>query len=310
MTAPAEDSEGTIQSFFLYLKLSLTAVFWGGTYVAGRVIMQQMGPFSASFLRFVVASGFLIIFVLKSHGHILLLKRGQILPVVLLGLTGVFAFNFFLFSGLKTVTASRAALINSINPVFITILSSFFFHERLYAWKIFGIFISVTGAVFVVSHGSPWQILQGNIGRGELFILGSMASWASYSLIGKAAMEESSPLVTVTYACVIGTACLFLPAYLEGISRDFCRYSWLAWLIVLYVGFLGSAVGFIWYYEGIRAVGPSRAAVFINLVPVSAMALASVILKESLSRSSILGAILVISGVYLTNRAIPDLGRR
>ena len=110
--------------------------------------------------------------------------------------------------------------------------------------------------------------------------MGCVASWVAYSLIGKTAMKNMSPLPAVTYACVIGAACLFFPALHEDIARNVRHYSASVWLGVSYLGFFGSAIGFIWYYEGIKAIGPSRAGVFISLVPVSAILLASLILKE------------------------------
>jgi drug/metabolite transporter (DMT)-like permease len=295
--------EGKIMhQVILYLKLVLTAVFWGGTFVAGRFVAQQVGPFSTAFLRFVVASSFLYLFMLISQGKIPLLKKKQILPVILLGMTGVFAYNSLFFAGLKTVTASRASLIIAANPVFIALFSSFIFHERLNALKVFGILLSVSGALTVISHGNPMEIFQGSVGRGELCIFGCVASWVAYSLIGKMAMKELSPLVAVTYACTIGGVFLFFPAFSEGVTQDFTSYSSEAWGSIFYLGFFGSALGFIWYYQGIKTIGPSRAGVFINIVPVSAISFAFLILDESVDASLAIGAILVISGVYLTNR--------
>ena len=81
----------------VYIKLLLTAVFWGGTFVAGRSLVQNVGPFSAAFCRFAVASLILIVLTWKTEGRIPVLKKGQILPVLLLGLTGVFSYNLFFF---------------------------------------------------------------------------------------------------------------------------------------------------------------------------------------------------------------------
>ena len=86
-----------------YLKLLLTAVFWGGTFVAGRSLAQNVGPFSAAFFRFAVASVFLVFLIWKVEGKITLIKKRQILPVLLLGLTGVFCYNLFFFKGLKLI---------------------------------------------------------------------------------------------------------------------------------------------------------------------------------------------------------------
>ena len=286
----------------LYLKLILTAVFWGGTFVAARIVSREAGPFSAAFLRFVVASIFLVIFMIKIHGKVVLFERQQFIPLIILGLTGVFAYNFFFFLGLKTVTASRASLIIAANPAFIALCSSVIFRERLGLLRVSGIAISVFGAIVVVLRGDAAAILEGNPGLGDLCIFGCVASWVAYSLVGKVAMKNSSPLAAVTWACVIGMVCLLFPALREGLIENTGRLSADAWLGIVYLGLFGSALGFIWYYEGILSIGPARAGVFINIVPVSGVLLAFLLLREVPDVSLIMGASLIICGVYLTNR--------
>lgn len=291
-----------MQSVLLYAKLVLTAMFWGGTFVAGRAVAQQIDPFSAAFLRFAVASFFLIAFVWRSEGRLPKLQPMDIFLVVLLGLSGVFAYNILFFSGLKDVTASRASLIIASNPAFIALFSCLFFRERLDLLKILGICLSMSGAVVVISQGNPLAVVDGNVGWGELCIFGCVVSWVTYSLIGKAALKRLTPLTAVTYSCVIGAACLALPAYAQGLAQNLTHYSGTVWLGVLYLGFFGSALGFFWYYEGIKAIGASRAGVFINIVPVSAVFFAYLMLNEALNESLLVGAILVVVGVYCTNK--------
>jgi len=74
-----------------------------------------------------------------------------------------------------------------------------------------------------------------------------------------------------------------------------------AWLSLFYLGFFGTVIGFVWYYEGIKALGPTKASLFINFVPISAVLLAFLILDEPITPSLLVGTILVSSGVYLTN---------
>ena len=288
----------------LYFKLTLTAIFWGGTFVAARIVSREAGPFSAAFLRFVVASIFLFIFVLKTHGGVVLFGRKQFFPLLILGLTGVFSYNFFFFLGLKTVTASRASVIIAANPAFIAFFSSIIFRERLGFLRATGIVISVIGAIVVVLRGDPSTIFEGKLGLGELCIFGCVASWVAYSLVGKVAMKNSSPLLAVAYSCIIGMVCLFFPALREGLVENAGHLSADVWLGIVYLGFFGSALGFMWYYEGILVIGPSRAGVFINIVPVSGVLLAFLLLHEVLDASLIIGTFLIICGVYLTNR--PD----
>jgi drug/metabolite transporter (DMT)-like permease len=286
----------------IYLKLFLTAIFWGGTFVAARIVAQDVGPYAASFLRFLVASLFLTVMLLQKEGHLPLLRRHQVLPAVLLGMTGVFTYNVFFFLGLKTVTAGRASLIVATNPVFIALFSSLFFQEKMDAGKAAGIFLCLTGATVVISLGDPAALFTGGIGSGEAFILGCVASWVAYSLIGKVIMKDCPPLTAVTYACLIGAAALLPFACIENLPRLVGGFSVPDWAGIVYLGVFGTVLGFIWYYEGIQAIGPSRASVFINFVPVSGVFFGWLILGEAINLSLLAGAALVVTGVTLTNR--------
>jgi len=285
----------------IYLKLFLTAIFWGGTFVAGRSLAQNVGPFSAAFFRFAIASLFLVFLTWKAEGKFTVLNKRQILPVLLLGLTGVFCYSLFFFKGLKLIEASRAAIIIANNPIFIALFSAVFFKEKLNSLKITGIFISVSGAIIVISRGNLLDILQGNLGPGEFYIFLCVLSWVIFSLVGKAVMADLSPLSSVTYSSITGTILLFAPALREGLA-DCIYYSASDWWNIFYLGFFGTVLGFVWFYEGINQIGPTRAGLFINFVPISAILLAFLILGEPLTLSLLIGTLLVSAGVYVTNR--------
>ncbi|MGD2096212.1 MAG: DMT family transporter [Desulfobacterales bacterium] len=284
-----------------YIKLLLTAIIWGGTFVAGRSLAQHVGPFSAAFLRFAVASLFLVFITWKVEGKLALLKKGQLLPVFLLGLTGVFFYNVFFFKGLKIIEAGRAAIIIANNPILIALLSAAIFKEKLNGIKVAGIIISVIGAILAISKGDLRVILRGNLGWGEFYIFLCVASWVAFSLLGKAVMSGLSPLASVTYSSLTGALLLFLPAYSDGLANCL-QYSFTDWWNIFYLGFFGTVLGFVWFYEGIKKIGPTKAGLFINFVPISAILMASFFLDEPLTFSLLVGALLVTAGVYLTNR--------
>lgn len=284
----------------IYIKLFLTAVFWGGTFIAGRIVAENVAPFCAAFFRFAIASFFLAAFVWKAEGGLPRLKRHQVFPVILLGLTGVFAYNAFFFKGLQYIPAGRAALIIALNPIGISALSAVIFGERLSRVKCFGIALSVAGAIVVITSGQLSQVWKGGIGTGELMILGCVASWVSYSLLGKSVMMEMTPLAAVCYATLIGTAAVFFPALASGMAAEVRHYAVADWVSLFYLGFFGTVLGFFWYYDGIKKIGPARASVFINFVPVSAIVMAYFILGEEITPSLFVGAVMVISGVYAT----------
>ena len=282
------------------IKLFLTAIFWGGTFIAGRVVTKHMGPFSAAFLRFFIASVFLVAFTWKTERKIPLLTQRQMLFLTLLGLSGIFAYNYFFFSGLKSVHAGRAAIIIANNPIFISLFSVIIFREKVTALKVIGILLSVSGAIWALSRGDL-ELITGQFGLGEFYIFMCVVSFVVYTMIGKAVMVNLSPLVSVTYSSVIGTLLLVFPATQEGMWGQLAGFNMTAWLAVFYLGFFGTVLGFIWYYEGIKNLGPMKASIFINFVPISAIILSYFILKEPITVSLFGGAILVIMGVYLTN---------
>jgi drug/metabolite transporter (DMT)-like permease len=285
----------------IYTKLFVTAILWGGTFIAGRIVARDVGPFSAAFLRFAIASVFLLFITFKRERRLPPVKKGQVIPLILLGMTGVFSYNVFFFKGLKIIHAGRASVIIASNPVFIALFASCLFREKLSLLKFAGIVISVTGAIIVISRGNPIEIMKGNVGLGELFIFCCVMSWVAYSLIGKAVMKDLSPLVSVSYSSLVGAIGLFIPAYLEGMVQHFSHYTTAEWLGIFYLGFFGTVVGFVWYYEGIKAIGATKASQFINFVPISAVVLAFFLLAEPVTFSLGIGTLMVCLGVYLTN---------
>ncbi len=285
-----------------YFKLLLTAVFWGGTFIAGRLLASDVDPYSAAFLRFAIASFFLILLTYKMEKGFPKIEPDKFIIILLLGATGIFSYNICFFWGLKYIQANQASLIIACNPVFISLCAALFFKERLSRLKIFGILLSVTGALLVISKGNLPTLLALGLNRGELLIFGCVISWVIYSILGKKAMTSLSPIASVCYSSVCGTVFLFFPALLNNTFTKMISYSIIDWSCLIYLGFFGTVLGFLWYYEGIDKIGPTKAGIFINFVPISAIVLSFFILDEKITPSLIIGALFVIAGVYLTNR--------
>lgn len=285
----------------VYLKLVLTMVLWGGTFVAGRQLAGQMGPFAAAFLRFAIATACLLAFARLKEGGLPRLDRRGLIGVLLLGATGVFAYNALFFTGLATVGAGRAAVIIAGNPILIALGAALFFGEGMTRRKAVGIALSVAGAVEVIGRGEPLSLLSSGLSPGDAAILGCVASWSAYSLLGKTVMARLSPLGAVTWSSLAGTLLLLPAALAEGLAP--AAYPLSAWASLAYLGFCGTVLGFTWFYEGIQAVGASRAGVFINLVPVAAVIQAWLLLDEPVDASLLAGGALVLAGVWLTNTA-------
>jgi drug/metabolite transporter (DMT)-like permease len=228
---------------------------------------------------------------------------------VLLGATGVFAYNILFFWGLNYLVAGRAAVIVANNPVMIALGAALFFGHRLDWIKSAGVLLSVSGAILAISRGDVALLFSGGLSWGDLMIFGCVLSWMAFSLIGKTVLIHCSPLTAIAYSSVVGTMLLLPPALMTGLWSQWPAYAWLDWINIVYLGVFGTVLGFVWYYEGIEKIGPTRAALFINFVPISAVTLSFLILNEPIT-ASLAGAVaLVIAGVYMTTNGFSLPGR-
>nr|WP_275406313.1 DMT family transporter [Pseudodesulfovibrio sp. JC047] len=282
--------------------LMTSMMLWGGTWVAGRILVQYIHPMSAAFLRFAFASATLVLMCWKTDGHIPRLTRQQILPVLGLGATGVFTYSYFFFTGLQTTSAGRAALIVACIPVCISVLSAILYKERFGAIRIAGAILSLVGVSVVIADGSPLALLSEGVSRGDFLILGCVASWIAYTLGGRSVTKNLSALASVSWACIFGMVMLLPVAWTHGLLTDIMKTPFEGWVCIVFLGVLATGFAYCWYYEAIAIIGASRAGIFINTVPVFAVIMGYFLLDEPIHLSLALGGIMVLSGVYLTNK--------
>jgi drug/metabolite transporter (DMT)-like permease len=286
----------------LYIKLILVAVFWGGMYTAGRILAQCLPHFTAATLRFAVASVILIALVGAREGGLPRLDHRAAAAVLSLALTGVFLFNAFFFGSLERIGAGRGALIMALNPLGIAIGAWLFFDDRMTWVRWLGIALAIVGAAVVVSRGDLATLAEGAIGLGEVLMMGSALCWVAYTLIGRTVLQHMTPLAASTWAAVIGTPMLAACAVLEHPWAALAAMPADGWWAVAYLGVFGTVLAFLWFNEGVQRIGPARAGVFINLVPVFGIAIGAFVLGEVVPASLVLGGLTVIAGVTLANQ--------
>lgn len=285
------------------LKLILVSFLWGGQFVAARVVAVGAPPFAASFLRYVFATAALLILHMVRERRFIRLTFRQWAWLTLLGLSGVFLYNLFFFSALAIAPAGRSSVVVAMTPTVVSVASIIFFKDRFSLLRIIGLAVALFGVSWAISGGDPASLLRGEIGRGDLFIFGAMLSWATFSVVGKIILRELAPRLAITYACLIGTVALAIPTVVEGGLAGVSQYSLEMWLSLAYLGLMGTVLAFILYYQGIKSIGPSKTAIFINLVPIWAMTLSTIVLGERITLPLVIGAAMVIVGVFLTSRS-------
>lgn len=285
-----------------YLLLIVAMMLWGGTFVAGRFLAVSFHPFTIAFYRFLCASIVLLIFCMPKKRRLPKLSILQVLKVTLLGLTGIFSYNYFFFAGLSIIEAGRASVIIAINPTLTALLAPLFLKEEWSYKKFLGAFIALSGALVVITKGRIDLLLNQGVGLGELYLIGAVFSWVSYTMLGKVALKKLSALHATTYACLVGTLFLAPFAFKQDALAFIDTAKGYDLFAIFFLGALATALGFIWYYQGIQRIGAARAAAFINFVPLFGITSGAALLGERLDMSLLSGALLVITGVSLTNR--------
>lgn len=293
------------QNALLYVRLSMVAFLWGGTFVAGRVVSGEMPPLVAATARFGLASLVLLYLVWKAEGGLPRLTWRQSVLMGLLGLSGVCLYNLFFFAALAEMPASRTALFVAFNPIAVALVGVLIAQRLLPIGQVAGICVALAGAVIVISGGDVAGLMtdvRQSFGQGELFMLAAVGSWVGYTLLGRKALGSLSPLAATTWAALIGFLLLALGLPLAGPVQVPQLPTFTCTLAIIYLAIGGTVVPFVWYYRGVHSLGPERTAVFTNLVPVFGVALGAAILREPVEVSMLVGGALVIAGVSLTNR--------
>ena len=284
----------------LYLKLVLMAVFWSGVFPAINILLKSMGLFTSVFLRFWWAAVILLVLLRWREHRLPRLSPRESVLVAVLGLLGIGVYNCLFAYGLSLVEASRAALIVPTNPAFTALVAAVFLGERLGRVRAVGVALCVLGALWVLSRGSLQALAALQFSLGDWVLVACLVMWSGYTLLGRVALSSLSPLALTAYVMAIGSAPIAIPAWFE--HESLARVTWQGWAALGYLVVFGTVLPFLWFYEGVKALGAARAAQFINLVPPIALVEAIVILGEPFQPALLVGAALVVAGLYLTNR--------
>jgi drug/metabolite transporter (DMT)-like permease len=285
-----------------YVLLLLATILWGGNFVIGKAVADNVPPFTLAFLRWCVALVVFLPIVWKplKRDFKQIMKHYKI--ALVLGLTGVAAFNTLVYIGVHYTTSINASLMNMLTPVFIYLLSFIFLKERLTRFQLIGTAVSFIGVMLIISHGSLQSLLHFTFNKGDVIVIIAVILWSIYSLLVKQYAKQLPGQSTFFVSIVVGTLIL-LPFFLYEQQTMTTAIDWnaLALFAVGYTGIFASIVAFLSWNTGVVRYGANRAGIYLNFIPVFAAIFAVIFLNETLFWSQIIGGIFVIAGVYTTS---------
>lgn len=284
-----------------YGALTTAAVVWGGSVVAQKVALGPFSPVEVSVFRGVGALAILIPLWWWREGDAAFSVR-DIGVFGLLGLA-VLGNHLLVLFGLQYIEAGAAGIIIGASPAMTALLSSLILHDVPFKKVWVGCVVSFGGVVLVSGGGSEGGPGSTPIVGGALIVL-ALVSWALYTVGSRQVMERFSPL-TVNWTTLLISIFLQIPLLwvypkmtlsgMEAVSMD-------GWVALLYVIIFATALGQQAWLYGVEGVGPSRAGIFVNLIPVSALILSFLLLGESIGAREVAGIVLILGGVWLVNR--------
>ena len=294
-----------------YLLLVLTTVFWGGTAVAGKLVIRDIPPITVGVLRYGAAALILAGLFWDRLPDPRTLRRVDLWVLLWAGLLGACLNHICFFVGLVFAPAAHGAIIPSTtSPVWTLLLGARLGHEKVTPGQITGIIVCLVGVVLVVRPdrlvtGAGATVLLGDI----LFFLCGI-SWGIYSYISRLAMRRLPASATVTFGMGIGALCLLPVALFERPWKAFPLAQATAWGALAYLMFAATLLGFLWWSVAIRRLGAGRTAVFTNLVPVFGVLLSWLVLGERLTAVQLGGGVLAVAGVLACQGPITQADRR
>lgn len=287
-----------------YGLMTLAALFWAGAFIAGKIAVAEVPVFTVAFLRFLIAT--LLVFpVMMAREPGWRIEKKDLPILMALGVVGMFGYHALFFTALKYTTAVNSSMIGATNPLMTSVLAAVFLKEAFGLKRLGALAAAFSGVVLSISGGRLETLLNLDFNKGDLLMLGAVLCWASYSILSKRASRRHPPLVLTGYSFLFCTLLLIPFAALEKPWTLMGTVSGEAWTAVVYMAVFASCLGYLIQQVAIRRIGPSKTNIFINLVPVFSMGLATLILGEAVGWHQLAGMGLIITGVY-TNSTIKE----
>ncbi|MBW2311658.1 MAG: DMT family transporter [Deltaproteobacteria bacterium] len=287
------------KEFGAYLALFSAVIFWGISFVATKIALESIPTFTLILARFALAGCvFLILMVLRGFPRLTRKDHGKVILIALCEPGLYFTFETI---GLQYTTAPMASLIIATIPVAVFILATLFLGERTRLVGIVGMVASLAGIAILITADPhfTWSV-SGNL-LGDLLIFGAVLSAAFYMVCARSLGKNRSAMEFTGLQTIYG-ALLFVPAFLWELPE--VRWAEMTMRSVAAVGFLTlfATIGaFLCYNHALTRLPATRAAIFINGIPVVTALSAWVLLGEWLTVVQMSGGAMVLAGVFLAN---------
>lgn len=285
----------------VYFLMTLTSLFWGGAFIAGKIGVMEFPPLSLTFFRFLIATIIVFPLMIVFEKKEWKLKKQDLPNIIVLGLIGILGYHALFFTALKHTTAIDSSMIVATSPLVTFLLASIILREKLGIKRLGAIGLALLGVLVTVTNGEIQALKNMSINIGNIIMFGAVLCQATYSVLSKKVMERYSPMIITAYSFLVGLISLIPFVIADNPATYLNNVTWKGWLSVLYMAIFASAIAFLFQQTSIKKIGAIKTMSFINLVPVFSIILSALILKEKITLIKFFSMLLIIVGVYLNS---------
>ena len=291
------------KNIMAYIMLTLCSLFWSGNFIVGKfATLYEVPPLTLNFFRWLIVWIILIPFTLKDIIKNFKIIKNNFYSIFLMSITSISVFNSIVYYSLNFTQVLNGALMISTIPVLIIFISFVFKTEKINFNQILGVIFSITGVIAIVTRLDFFRLINLDLNKGDLWLLIAMLSWAIYSTMLR---TYKIPLKDLTFISIIVSIGLIflLPQFLfEYKNHQIIQFNFPVILITSYVVLFAGLGAYIFWNKGVSIVGPNKAGIFLHLMPVFSSFMAIFILNEKLMSFHIIGAGVIIVGIYLSTK--------
>ncbi len=296
-----------MQNIKAYIMLVCASLFWAGNFMIGKyAFLSEIPPLSLVFYRWSLVWIILLPFTYKEiikHKDTIL---NNLTLLFFLGLTSVGLFNSFTYLSLIHTQVINASLFNTAIPAIIILLCFLFKIERTNKFQILGLIISVCGILAIITKLKLDILLSLNFNKGDLIMIGGVLTWGVYSTLLKK-KKFTLPLLTLVHViCTFGLISVF-PQFLYEFSNEQTIQFDVNLIYTLIFLALFPSIGSYYCWAGaVSIIGANRAGISLSLIPLFSSIMAIAIYGEVFQFFHLIGAILIILGLFLSNKEIKN----
>jgi len=284
--------------------LLLTAcVLWAVSFVATKVALEAAPPLVVVTLRLLISAVCFLPWIVATGGARGLGGSRGLLRLFVLSLFGTSLHYSLQTVGLQFTTASNASLYTTTGPITILVLSALFLGERITARKALGVAVAVAGVLVVMGSETLTSFEFGNV-KGDLLVLASLVMWGLFTVYGKRMIDELGALRVTAWVTVIGALAMVPVGWSEARATGFSltEITVEAWLAIAFLGVACSFLATLLYFVALGLSESQKVGVYLYTIPPMTAVVASLYLGETITANLMIGAVLVIGGVALTDR--------